>query len=127
MEERDFVFDAHNNEGWMLVQESVYVAIDLTIKMFQVVFGMIAIMHGLCTKRGLRCARNEAGCLSARIFRKSRGLAELIRTFKDARVIQLQGENIELEVFAGKRQQRPKLEALTDSGDRFADEIARAD
>ena len=90
MEERDFMFDACNNQGWIpILQESVYVAINLTIKMVKVVFRVIAIMHWLRAKRGLGCARNEAGGLGARVFRKSCGLAELIRAFEDARIIQL--------------------------------------
>src|SRR5580692_11173432 len=114
MEERDFMFDAYNNQGWMsILQESVYVTINLTIKMAKVVFRVIAIMHRLRAKRGLGCPWNEAGGLGARVFRKSRGLTELIRAFEDARIIQLQGENVELEVFAGKRQQRSKPEVLT--------------
>ena len=122
MEERDFMFDAHNNQGWMsILQESIYVAINLTIKTAKVVFRVIAIMHRLRAKRGLGCARNKAGGLGARAFRKSRGLTGLIRAFEDARIIQLQGENVELEVLAGKRQQRAKLEALTHGGDGLAD------
>ncbi len=90
MEERDFMFDAYNNQGWMsILQESVYVAINLTIKTAKVVFRVIAIMHRLCAKRGFGCARNEASGLGARVFRKSRGLTELIRAFEDARIIQL--------------------------------------
>ena len=90
MEERDFMFDAYNNQGWVsILQESVYVAINLTIKTAKVVFRVIAIMHWLRAKRGLGCARNEAGGLGARVFRKSRGLTELIRAFEDTRIIQL--------------------------------------
>jgi hypothetical protein len=90
MEERDFMFDAHDNQGWMsILQESVYIAINLTIKMAKVVFRVIAIMHWFRTKQGLRRARNEAGGLGARVSRKSRGLAGLIRAFEDARIIQL--------------------------------------
>src|SRR5580693_5409570 len=90
MEERHFMFNARNNQGWISIfQERVYVAINLTIKTAEVLFRVIAVMHRLRAKRGFRCARNEAGSLSARIFRKSRHLAELIRAFKDARVIQL--------------------------------------
>ncbi len=128
MKERDFMFDAHNNQGWMsILQESVYVAIDLTIKMAKVVFRVIAIVHWLRAKRGLGCARNQAGGLGPRVFRKSRGLAGLIRAFEDARIIQLQGEDVELAVLAGKRQQRAKIEALTNGGDRLADQILRAE
>ena len=90
MEERDFMFDAYDNQGWMpILQEGVYVAINLTIKMPKMVFRVIAIMHWLRAKRGLRCVRNEAGRLGARVFRKSRGLTRLIGAFKDARIIQL--------------------------------------
>ena len=60
MEKRDFMFDAYNNQGWMsILQESVYVAINLTIKTAKMVFRVIAIMHWLRAKRGLGCARNE--------------------------------------------------------------------
>jgi hypothetical protein len=128
MKERDFTFDAHNNEGWMpILQESVYVAINLTIKTVKVVFGVIAIMHWLRAKRRLGCARNEACGLGARVFRESRGFTELIRAFEDARVIQFQGQNVELEVFAGQRQQRAKLEALTNRCDGLPNEISRAE
>jgi hypothetical protein len=90
MEERDFMFDACNNQGWISIfQESIYLAIDLTIEMANVVFRVIAIVHWLRAKRGFRCAGNEARRLGARVFRKFRGLAELIRAFKDARVIHL--------------------------------------
>jgi hypothetical protein len=90
MEERDFMFDAYNNQGWMsILQESVYVTINLTIKTAKMVFRVIAIMHRLRAKRGLGCARNEAGGLGARVFRKSRRLIELICAFRDARIIQL--------------------------------------
>src|SRR5271154_3506052 len=90
MEERDFMFDAYNNQGWMsILQESVYVAINLPIKTAKLVFRVIAIMHWLRAKRGLGCARNEAGGLGARVFRKSRGLTGLIRAFEDTRIIQL--------------------------------------
>ena len=59
MEVRDFMFDAYNNQGWMsILQESVYVAIDLTIKKAKVVFRVIAIMHRLRAKRGIGCARS---------------------------------------------------------------------
>jgi hypothetical protein len=89
MEERDFMFDADNNQGWMsILQERVYVAINLTVEAAKVVFRVIAIMHWLRAKRGLGCARNQACRLSAGVFRKSRGLAELIRAFEDARVVQ---------------------------------------
>jgi len=82
MEKRDFMFDAYDNEGWMsFIQESVYVAIYLTIMAAKVVFSVIAIMHWLRAKRGLGCARNETGGLGARVFRKSRDLTELIRAF----------------------------------------------
>src|SRR5579862_7730361 len=101
MEERDFMFDTYNNQGRMcILQESVYVAINLTIKTAKMVFRVIAIMHWLRAKRGLRCARNEAGGLGTRVSRKSRGLTELICAFADPRIIQLQCENVELEVFA---------------------------
>src|ERR1700733_10784484 len=84
MEERDFVFDAHNNQRWMsILQESVYVAINLTIKKAELVFRVIAIVHWLRAKRGLGCARNETGGLGARVFRKSRCLTKLIRAFED--------------------------------------------
>jgi hypothetical protein len=84
------MFDADNNQGRMcILQESVYVAINLTIKTAKMVFGVIAIMHWLRAKRGLGCVGNEAGGLSARVFRKPRGLTELIRAFEDARIIQL--------------------------------------
>src|SRR5580700_3433064 len=90
MKERDFMFDAYNNQGWMsILQESVYVTINLTIKTAKMVFRVIAIMHRLRAKRGLGCARNEAGGLGARVFRKSRRLIELICAFRDARIIQL--------------------------------------
>src|SRR5580692_12370942 len=90
MEERDFMFDAHNNQGRLsILQQSVYVTINLTIKTAKVVFRVIAIMHWLRPKRGLGCARNEAGGLGARVLRKSRGLEGLIRAFEDARIIQL--------------------------------------
>jgi hypothetical protein len=82
------MFDADNNQRWMSVlQESVYVAINLTIEMAKVVFRVIAIMHWLGAKRGLGSARNEAGGVGPRVFRKSRGLTELIRAFEDARII----------------------------------------
>jgi hypothetical protein len=110
-----------------ILQESVYVAINLTIKMFKMVLRVIAIMHRLRAKRGSGCARDEARGLGARVFRKSRGLTELIRAFEDARVIQFQGQNVELEVFARKRQQRAKLEALTNGGDGLAREISRTE
>jgi hypothetical protein len=59
MKERDLMSDAHNNQGWMpILQESVYVAINLTIKVAQVVVRVIAIVHWLRAKRGLGCARN---------------------------------------------------------------------
>ncbi len=84
MEERDFMFDAHNNQGRMsILQQSVYVTINLTIKTAKMVFRVIAIMHWLRPKRGLGCARNEA------VFRKSRGLTGLIRAFEDTRITQL--------------------------------------
>src|SRR5579872_131140 len=52
MEKGDFMFDAHNNQGWVSIpQEHVYVAIDLAIKMSQVIFRVIAIMHGLRPER----------------------------------------------------------------------------
>ncbi len=52
MEEREFIFDAYNNEGWTsILQESVYVAINLTIKMVKMVLGVIAIVHRLRAKR----------------------------------------------------------------------------
>src|ERR1700733_2933150 len=90
MEERDFMFAAYDNQRWMpILQQSVYVTINLTIKMLKVIFRVIAIMHWLRAKRGLGCARNEAGGLGARVFRKSRGLTELIRAFEDACIIQL--------------------------------------
>ena len=90
MEECDFMFDAHNNQGWMsILQESVYVTINLTIKAAKVVVRVIAIMHRLRSKRGLGRAGNEACGLGARVFRKSRGLAKLIRTFEDPGVVQL--------------------------------------
>src|SRR5580698_9914165 len=110
-----------------ILQEGVYVTINLTIKTAKMVFRVIAIMHWLRAKRGLGRARNEAGGLGARVFRKSRGLTELIRAFEDARIIQLQGENIEIELFAGERQQRAKLEALPNGGDGLADEISRTE
>jgi len=89
MEERDFMFDAYNNQRRVpILQESVYVAIYLTIKTAKVVFRVIAIMHWLRAKRGLGGARNEAGGLGPRAFRKSRGLTELIRASEDARIIQ---------------------------------------
>ena len=54
MEERDFMFDAYNNQRRVpILQESVYVAINLTIKTAKVVFRVIAIMHWLRAKRGL--------------------------------------------------------------------------
>ena len=125
MEKRDFMFDAYNNQGWMpILQESVYVAINLTIKTAKMVFRVIAIMHWIRAKRGLGCARNEAGGLGARVFRKSRRLTELIRAFEDARIIQLQGENVELKLSAGKRQQRAKLKTLTNGGAGLANEIS---
>ena len=90
MEERNFMFDAYNNEGWMsILQEGVYVAINLTIKTAKMVFRVIAIMHWLRAKRGLGCARNEAGGVGPRVFRKSRGLTGLIRAFEDTRITQL--------------------------------------
>jgi hypothetical protein len=90
MEESDLMFDAHNNQGWLSIpEESVYVAVYLTIEMREVVFGVIAIVHWLCAKRGLGCFGNEAGGLRARVFRKSGGLTELISAFEDARIIQL--------------------------------------
>jgi hypothetical protein len=90
MKERDFMFDASNNQGWMSIfQKSVYVAINLTIKTAKVAFRVIAIMHRLRAKRGLGCARNEARGFGARVFRKSRGLTELISAFEEARIIQL--------------------------------------
>jgi hypothetical protein len=90
MEQRDFMFDAYNNQGWMFIlQESVHVAINLTIKTAKVVIRVIAIMHWLGAQRGLGCARNEAGGLGPRVFWKLRGLTDLIRAFKDTRIIQL--------------------------------------
>ena len=128
MEERHFMFDAYNNQRWMsILQQSVYVAINLTIKMPKVVFRVIAIVYRLGPKRGLGCARNEAGGLGPRVFRKFHGLTELIRAFEDARIIQLERENVKLEVFAGKRQQRAKLEPFTNGGDGLPDEISRAE
>jgi hypothetical protein len=128
VEKRDFVFDAYDNQGWMSIfEESVHVAINLTIETAKVVFRVIAIMHWLCAKRGLGCAGKEAGSFGARVFRKSSGLTELVRAFEDARIIQLQGENVKLKVLAGERQQRAKLEALTDGGGGLADEISRAE
>jgi hypothetical protein len=105
MEESYLMFDAHNNQGWLPIpEESVYVAINLTIEMCKVVFGVIAIMHWLCAKGGLGCIGNEASGFRARVLRKSGGLAELIRAFEDACIIQFQSQNVELEVPAGKRQ-----------------------
>jgi hypothetical protein len=128
MEERDLVFDAHNNERRMcILQESVYVAINLTIKMREMVFRVIAISHRLRAKRGLGCARNEAGGLGARVSRKCRSLTGLIRAFEDARVIQFQRQNVEFEVFARKRQQRAKVETLANGGEGLAQEISRAE
>ena len=128
MEERDFMLDACNHERWMsILQESVYVAINLTIKMLKMVFRVISIMHRLRAKRSLGCAGNEAGALCARVFRKSRGLTGLIGAFEDASVIQFQCKNVELSVLARKRQQRPKLEALSNGGDGLAYEISRAE
>jgi hypothetical protein len=49
----------------------------------------VAIMHWLRAKRGLGRTRNGAGGLGACVFRKSRGLTELIRAFEDARIVQL--------------------------------------
>src|SRR5579862_2992356 len=90
MKERDFMFDAYNNQGWMSVlQKSVYVAVNLRIKTAKVAFRVIAIMHRLRAKRGLGCAGNETGGLGARVFRKSRCLARLISAFEDTRIIQL--------------------------------------
>jgi hypothetical protein len=90
MKQRHFVFDAHDNQGWMSVlQESVYVAINRAIVMAKVVFSVFAIMHWFCAKRVLGCAGNKAGGLRARVFRKSRGLTEFIGALEDARVIQL--------------------------------------
>jgi len=84
------MFDAYNDQGWIsILQESVYVAINLTIEMAKVVFRVIAIMHRLGAKRGLGCARNEAGGVGPRASRKFRGLTELIRAFEDARIVQL--------------------------------------
>ena len=128
MEERDLMFDAHNNQGWMSVlQESVYVAINLTIKMFQDGFQGDRDHAPAPREARIGTRQDEAGGLGARVFRKSRGLTGLIRAFEDARVIQFQGQNVELEVFARKRQQRAKLEALTNGGDGLADEISRAE
>ena len=90
MEERHFMFDADNNQGRVsILQQSVYVAINLTIETTEVVVRVIAIVHRLRAKRGLRCVGDEAGGLRARVFRKSRGLTELIRASEDARIIQL--------------------------------------
>ena len=90
MEERDFMFDAYNNQGRMpILQESVNVAINLAKKTAKVVFRVIAIMHWLRAKRGFGSVRNEAGGFRARVFRKFRGLTGLIRAFEDPRIIQL--------------------------------------
>jgi hypothetical protein len=90
MEERDFMLDAHNNQGWMsILQQSVYVAINLSIEMAELIFRVIAIVHWLRTERGLGCTRNEAGGLGPSVSRKSRGLTGLIRAFENTRIIQL--------------------------------------
>src|SRR5450755_3687933 len=53
MEERDVMFDAYDNQRWMSVlQESVHVAINLTIKAAKMVFRVIAIVYRLSAKRG---------------------------------------------------------------------------
>ena len=52
MKEGDFMFDAHNDQGWVSIpQESVHVAIDLAIKTSQVGFRVIAIMQWLRPER----------------------------------------------------------------------------
>jgi hypothetical protein len=68
MEKRDFMFDAYNNQGRMsILEESVHVAINLTIETAKV-FSVNAIMHWLRAKRGLGCARKEAGSFGAPVF-----------------------------------------------------------
>jgi hypothetical protein len=90
MKQRHFMFDADHNERRMAIfQESVHVAIHLTIKVAKVVFSVIAIVHRLGAKRSLGRTRNEAGGFRACVFRKSRWLTEFIRAFENARVIQL--------------------------------------
>ena len=48
------MFDTHNHQRRISIfQQSVYVAIDLPIKMAKMVFMVIAIVHRLCAQRSL--------------------------------------------------------------------------
>ena len=69
----------------------------------------------------------EGGGLCVVPFRKPHGLAVLLRAFEDPSVIQLQGENVELQLPTGKRQQRSEPEVLANSGNGLTDEMARAE
>ena len=105
MEERDFMFDAHNNQGWMsILQESVHVAINLTKKMANVVFRVIATVCTGSARSEDWDAPGTRPAASVPAFFGKLAASKDSTAFEDARVIQFQGENVEFEVLAGQRQ-----------------------